>query len=192
MVFNVLSLSLIFVGLVTKCLGVLLLGVILPGTLLPGLDYFLSHVRKVSGPFSPPSETPMMWVLVHLMLSQRSLRRSSSFFFLFSIPCSASVVYTVLSSRSFTCSPASFILLLIPSSVLFMFVCSQFFQVFGKHFLHFLHCFPEILDHLQYHYSELFFWKAAELHLIRLFFCGSILSFPRAYGFLLFILANCL
>ena len=86
MVFNVLSLSLIFVGLVTKCLGVLLLGVILPGTLLPGLDYFLSHVRKVSGPFSPPSETPMMWVLVHLMLSQRSLRRSSSFSFFFLYP----------------------------------------------------------------------------------------------------------
>ena len=131
--YNVLSLSLIFVGLVTKCLGVLLLGFILPGTLLPGLDYFLSHVRKVSaiissnifsGPSSPPSETPMMWVLVHLMLSQRSLRLSSSFFFLFSISCSAAVVYTVLSSRSFICSPASFILLLIPSSVLFMFVCS--------------------------------------------------------------------
>ena len=35
-----------------------------------------------------------------------------------------------------------------------------------KHFLNLLHCFPEILDHLHYHYSEFFFWKVHYLHVI--------------------------
>ena len=29
--------------------------------------------------------------------------------------------------------------------------------------------FSEILDHLRYHYSDLFFWEVAHLHLIQLF-----------------------
>ena len=47
--FNILSLSLIFVSLITMCLDVFLLGFILPGTLcfLDLIDYFLSHVQKV-------------------------------------------------------------------------------------------------------------------------------------------------
>ena len=58
--FNNLSLSLIFVSLVTVCLGVFLLGFILPGTLcFLDLDYFLSGKFSaiissdiLSGPFS--------------------------------------------------------------------------------------------------------------------------------------------
>ena len=47
--FNILSLSLIFIILITMCLGVFLLGFILPGTLcfLDLIDYFLSHVREI-------------------------------------------------------------------------------------------------------------------------------------------------
>ena len=47
--FNILSLSLLFVSLITMCLYVFLLGFILPGTLcfLDMVDYFLSHVREV-------------------------------------------------------------------------------------------------------------------------------------------------
>ena len=71
--FNNFSLSLIFAGLITMCLGVFVLGFILYGTLhfLDLGDYFLSHVREVvdynlfntfSGPFclSSPSGTPIM------------------------------------------------------------------------------------------------------------------------------------
>ena len=95
--FNVLSLSLIFVSLIALCLGVFLLGFILPGTMhfLDLVDYFLFHVREVFsyyffkyflGSFlSSPSGTPIMWMLAHLMLSQRSLRLSSFLFILFSI-----------------------------------------------------------------------------------------------------------
>ena len=62
------------------------------------VDYFLSHVREVYpiissniflGPFSlsTPSGPPITWMLVHLMLSQRSLRLSYfySFCFLYSV-----------------------------------------------------------------------------------------------------------
>ena len=46
---NILSLSLIFVSLITMYLGVFLLRFILPGTMhfLDLVDYFLSHVREV-------------------------------------------------------------------------------------------------------------------------------------------------
>ena len=59
-----------------------------------------------------------MRILVHLMLSQRSLRLSSLLFIPFSIFYSVAVISTFLSSRSFICS-ALVILLLIPSGVLF-------------------------------------------------------------------------
>ena len=47
--FNILSLSLIFVSVITMCLCVFFLGFILPGALsfLDLVDYFLSHVREV-------------------------------------------------------------------------------------------------------------------------------------------------
>ena len=43
-------------------------------------------------------------------------------------------------------------------SVLFILVCSFFFEVFSKYFLYLLQCFSEILDYLHYHYSEFFFF----------------------------------
>ena len=72
-------------------------------------------------PFPSPYETPIMWMLMHLMLSHRSLRLSSFFFFLNSFfcilfcgidlhHCALQVIYLFF---------ASVILLLIPSSVLF-------------------------------------------------------------------------
>ena len=109
---------------------------------LPGLkiDYFLSHIREVFNYnlfkyflrpfFSSSSGTPIMQILVHLMLSQRSLRLSSILFILFSLFCSFVVISTILSSRSLIRSSASVILLLIPSSkvlvsfiLLFITVC---------------------------------------------------------------------
>ena len=128
-------------------------------------------------PFSlSSSETPIMRMLVHLMLSQRTLRLTSVFFLFFSYTLFYSSDLHILSSRSLICSSASVILLLIPSSVLFISVLFvQFSQVFRKHFLYLLHFFPKILNHLHYHYFELFSWT--QLHFIQLFFWGFILFF---------------
>ena len=111
-VFNILSLSLIFISLITMCFNVFLLGLSILGSLcfLDLVDYFLSHVREVfsyylfnifSGPLllSSSSGTPIMQMLVRLILSQRSLSLSSFFFTLFSTFCSAAVISTILSSR---------------------------------------------------------------------------------------------
>ena len=92
--FNIFSLSLTFVNLITMCLGVFLLGFILPGTLhfLNLGDSFLSHVREVFSyylfkyflrSFLSFPGTPLIWMLVCLMLSQRSLRLSSFLFIFF-------------------------------------------------------------------------------------------------------------
>ena len=124
---------------------------------------------------------------MHLMLFQRSLRLF--LFILFYTFCSVAVMSTILSSGSFIHSSASVNLLLIPSSVLFIslfFFWSLVLLGLGKHFFHLLHCLPKILDHLHYHYSELFFWKFAYLHFIGLFFWGFILSLHLGHNFLLF------
>ena len=102
------------------------------------VDYFLSHVREISslqlmsssiflGSFlSSPSGTPIMRILVHLMLSQRSLMLSSFFvcFYSFFYILFSGSISIILSPRSFIHSSASVILLLIPSSVLFISICS--------------------------------------------------------------------
>ena len=97
--FNIFSLSLIFVNLITLCLSVFLLGFILPGTLcaswtwltvsFPMLAKFSAIIPSniFSGTFSLsyPSGTHIMQRLVHLMLSQKSLRLSSFLFILCSL-----------------------------------------------------------------------------------------------------------
>ena len=94
--FNIFYLYLIFDSLINMYLGMFLLGYILYGT-LPFLDLggcFLSHVRDVFNYnlfkyFLSPflflfsSGTPIIRMLVHLMLSQKSLRLSSILFTLF-------------------------------------------------------------------------------------------------------------
>ena len=82
------------------CLSVSLIVSILPGTLcsswtwltiyFPILGKFSAIIssKTFGGTFSLSSRTPIIWMLVHLMLSQRSLRLSSfffSFFFLYSV-----------------------------------------------------------------------------------------------------------
>ena len=101
--FNICSLCLISIYLINMCLGVFRLGFILFGTLwvswtwvaisFPILGKFLTII--FSSIFSCPfilsfySQTPMIWMLWHLTLSQRSLRFSSFLFILFSFffPC---------------------------------------------------------------------------------------------------------
>ena len=94
--FDILSLPLIFVSSRIMHLVVFLLGFILPGTLcaswtwltisFPTLGKFSTIISLsiFSGPFShsSPSGTPIMWMLVCLMLSQRCLHfLFFSFFF---------------------------------------------------------------------------------------------------------------
>ena len=96
------------------------------------VDYFLSHVREIFSYYLfqyflrsfllllGEESIPIMWMLVHLMLSQRSLRLSSFFFFLFifsPIFWSVAVISIILSFRPFIHSSVSVILLLIPSII---------------------------------------------------------------------------
>ena len=80
------------------------------------------------------SGTPIIWMLVHLILSQRSLRLSSVFFILFTLSYSSAVIYTILSSRLLIHSSASDILLLVPSRVfsisVIVFVCLSVYSLF--------------------------------------------------------------
>jgi len=115
--------------------------------------------------FSSSSGTPIIPMLVHLILSQRSLRLLSVVFILFTLFGSSEVISTTLSSSSLIHSSASDILLLILSRVLlislvvlFVYVC-LFFN--SSRSLLICSCILSILfsvfDHLCYHYSEFFF-----------------------------------
>ena len=96
--------------------------------LLDLMDYFLFNVEEIfnynlfkifSYPFffSSSSGTPIIRMLVHLILSQRSLRLSSVLFILFTLFCSSEVISTIFSFSSLVHSSAPDILLLIPSRV---------------------------------------------------------------------------
>ena len=110
--FNILSLCLVFVTLISMCLGMFLLGFILCGTVCAlGPDYFLFHVGEIFKynlfkNFLIPFlilfffSIPIIWMLVLLILSQKSLRLSSVLFILFILFCSLDVISTILSSSS--------------------------------------------------------------------------------------------
>ena len=128
--FNIFSLCLVFISLINMCFGMFHLGFILFGTLWVSWLWWLFPppiLRKFStiissSIFSCPcflssSGTPMIWMLEHLTLSQKSLRLSSFLLILFSFFLSASFISTILSSTSLILSSASIILLLIPSRV---------------------------------------------------------------------------
>ena len=68
--------------------------------------------------FSSFSGTLIIQMLLHLILSQRSLRLSSVIFILFTLFCSSEVIPIILSSSSLIRSSASYSLLLTPSRVI--------------------------------------------------------------------------
>ena len=138
------SLYLIFDSLINMCLGVFLLRFLLYGILctswawltisFPTLGKFStiisSNIFSVSFFFSSSSGSCIIRVLVHLMLSQKSLRLSHSFHsFFFILLCGSYFQYFIFQvTYPFS---ASVILLLIPSweflisfIVLFLIVCS--------------------------------------------------------------------
>ena len=122
--FNICSLCLIFVNLINIRLGVFHLGLILFGTLwvswtwviipFPILGKFStiisSSIFSWSFFLSSSSEIPMIQILGHLTLSQRSLRLSSFLLILFYFFLSASFISTILFSISLILSSASIIL----------------------------------------------------------------------------------
>ena len=195
-IFNVLSLCLIFVSLISMCLGQFIFRFILYGALCTSWKWLaipFSMLGKFSTIisskiFSYPfffsfSATPRIWMLVYLILSQKSLRLSSFIFILFTLFYSSAVISTNISSRSLIRSFASDILLLIPSRVFLISIIVLFFSVclfFNSFlslliFLHFLHCVFKVLGHLYYHYSEFFFRWFASFLFIYLDLCVSSL-----------------
>ena len=137
--FNILSLCLVFVSLILCVLACFSLGLSCMGLFVPlELDYFLFHVGEIFNYnlfenflipfiFYSFSGTHIIWMLVCLMLSQKSLRLSSVLFTFFTLFCSSKVVSATLSSRSLICSSASDILLLIPSRIFLISVIVLFF-----------------------------------------------------------------
>ena len=91
------SLCLVFVSLMSMCLGVFLLGFILYGTLhlLDLIDHLLFHVGEIFNYnhfknflipfFCSSSGTPIIQMLLGLIFSQRSLRLFSILFILFAL-----------------------------------------------------------------------------------------------------------
>ena len=122
------------------------------------------------------SATPMIRMLGHLTLSQRSLRLSSFLLILFSFFLSASLISTILSSTSLILSSASVILLLVPSGVLLisviaLFIIDQLIFISSRFWLNISCIFSILVSRLfickstlfsrfciiYYHYSEFFF-----------------------------------
>ena len=98
------------------------------------LAIFSSDISSGHFFFFSSSRTPITWVLVHLVFSQKSLRLLSILFILFSL-FSGAVISTNLSSTSFIRSSASNILPLIPFSLFFVsdIVYSSLLFVFFKY-----------------------------------------------------------
>ena len=126
--FNICSFCLIFVNLINMYLGVFYLGFILFGTLWVFWTWVIisfpisgkfstiisSCIFSWSFFFSSSSGTPMIWMLEHLKLSQRSLRLSSFLLIRSSFFLSDSFISTILSFTSLILSSASVILLFFP------------------------------------------------------------------------------
>ena len=162
-------------------------------------DYFLSHVGEVfyynhfkiflSAFFC----LFFLWdpcnLRVCLILSQRSLRISSIRSILFPLFCSLAVISIVLSSVSLILCSALVILLLVPSIFNFsnwvIHLClffTSYTSLIVDCFLYFLHSVSEGLEHLYYHYSELFFQVAC---LFPLYLFG-LVSFYLVPSFVLY------
>ena len=148
--FNICSLCFIFVSLINVCLGVFHLGFILFGTLWVSWTWVIISfpiLGKVPTIFSSSiflcpfflssSGTTMIQMLVHLTLSQKSLR-FYSFILIFFL--STSFIFIILASTSLILSSASVILLLIHFrvlliSVIALFIIDQLFFIFSRFLL---------------------------------------------------------
>ena len=137
-------------------------------------DCLLPHIKEVLHcnlfkyflrpfSFSSSSGTPVIWKLVHFMLSQRSLRLS---LFLFCSTASISTIFLFQLTFSFFCLSYSAInsfwcfFFFFPSDCivcLYLFSSSRFVNYFLYLLDPCLHSFFGTLDHVYHHYSEFFF-----------------------------------
>ena len=155
--FSYISLCLVFVSLISIFFGVFLLGFILYGTLCASWTWLIisfsmlgkfstiipSKIFSYPFFFSSSSGTPIIQMLVHLILSQRSLKLSSVIFLFYTLYCSSEVISIILSYSSLICSSASGILLLIPCrvfliSVIVLFISVCFFFISSRSLLNVL------------------------------------------------------
>jgi len=175
------------------CLGMFLLGFILYGTLcfldlivsfsMLGKFLIIISPNIFSDPFSfySLSGTPIVRMLVHLILSQRSLRLSSILFILFSLFDSSAFISTILSSNSFIRSSTSvfcylFLMKYFLLSVIMLFITVCLFFISSRSFLDVYFIFSNLCSR---------FWIFTSTVLY--FFSGSLpISSPFiwSYGFL--------
>ena len=157
--FNILSLSLIFVSLITMCLSVFFLRFIMPGALCASwtwLTISFSMLGKISAITSSYIYSGPLWVFFFFWDSYNAnvgalnvlpvVSQSVFIFFHFFFFCilfysrySHHFVFQVI--YLFCCSYSALV-----SFQCIIHLCLfvlQFLQVFGKHFFHLLHCFPE-------------------------------------------------
>ena len=140
--FNILSLCFFSVSLTGFYLVLFLLRFILYRTLCASWTWLtlsfsmlvkfstIISSKIISYPFFfSSSGTPIIQVLVHMILSQKSRKLSSVLFILFTLFCSSEVISTILSSNSLIRSSASDTLLLIPSRVFLISVIVLFVSV---------------------------------------------------------------
>ena len=120
--------------------------------------------------------TPIIQMLAHIILNQRSLRLSSVLFILFSLFCSSAIISTILSSSSLICFSASGFLLLITSRVFFFFFLISGIVLFVSVclFLTFLGLFKFILSFSSFYFQG--FWSSF-LSLFFRKFSGSLFLF---------------
>ena len=142
LLFNILSLCLAFVSLISMCLGVFLLGFILYGTFCASWTWLfpfpcwgnfqLQSLQK----FSHTLFLFFFWDSYNLnvgtfyIVPEVSETISSVVFILFTLFCSSEVISTILSSRSRIHSSGSGILQLIPSRVFLISVIVLFVYVY--------------------------------------------------------------
>ena len=146
--FDILSLCLTSASLISMCLEIFLLRFVWYGALCASwtcLTISFSSLGKIStlvpsklSPYcfflSSSSGTPMVGILIHLILSQISLRVSSVLFLLFTLFCSLTVISSILPSSLLILSSASDSLLLtyfrmfLISIVMFFFLCKFILQ----------------------------------------------------------------
>lgn len=131
------------------------------------------------GPFSFPPGTPIMQVLVHLMLSHRSLDLSSFLLILLSTFCSTAVIFTILSYRSLVIFSVSVILLLILQCTIHL--CHMFFSSSGcllniSCIFSISHLPPRCGSSSVSHYSESFFLEGCLSSPFCSFFFPEVLS----------------
>ena len=209
---NIFSLCLIFVSLISIWFGMFLFGFMLYGTLCASwtwvaisfpmlwkflalifLNYFLRPFLLLFFFWDPYNSNVGVFNVVPEVSEAVLISFHSLFFILFhSRDFHRSVFQLTYSFFGLSYSAIDSFQSIFHFSYFIVYLCLfvlQFLQVFVNHFLYpldpYLHSFFEVLDHLYYHYSELFFRQSAYLLFIQLFLQSFILLFHLQHFFII-------